>query len=207
MLTELSIVLLVVGLFILAYFMLPTKNTSIIDNAVPGTHKVQSDQLESTKFSYTCWIRIDKFDYGVPKVIFVKGSPDLEHACPALILDGNANTLMVKLDTFGAQETIPITNVSAKKWLHIGLTVEEHSLKVYVNGIQYADHILTNLPKPNQSRVLTSPQGFSGSIANLQFYSRTLEPEEILKLSQTNPSTSESNQVFPPYLSPTWFRS
>ena len=77
MVTELLIVLLVVGLFALAYFLLPTKNTSIIDNAISGTTKIQSDQLESTKFSYTCWIRIDKFDYGVPKIIFVKGSTDL----------------------------------------------------------------------------------------------------------------------------------
>ena len=60
---------------------------------------------EGIEFSYTGWLRIDDFAYryGVPKVIFVKGSADLSTACPALVIDGNTNSLLVKIDTFGAE--------------------------------------------------------------------------------------------------------
>lgn len=207
MLNEILIVLIVLILFGLAWYFLPSTNSSIIVNAVDGNTKIQSRQPELTQFSYTCWLRIDKFDYGKQKIIFVKGSTDLEHACPALLLDGNTNTLLVKLDTFGAQETIPITSISSKKWLHIAMTVREHELKVYVDGIEYANHTLINLPKTNNLTLITSPDGFSGRISNLQFYSRVLDETEINSFSQTNPSTSEEHQIFPPYLHSNWFKN
>jgi hypothetical protein len=207
MLNQLLIVIVVIVLFLLAWYLLPQSNSSIIDTAVDGKQKLQSNQPELTQFSYTCWLRLDKFDYGKQTVIFVKGTPDLDQACPALILDGNTNTLIVKLDTFGAQETVPITSVPAKKWLHVGITVEEHSLKVFIDGIEYAQSTLVNLPKTNTARLLVSPTGFSGRISNLQFYSRVLDESEVKSSASNNPSTNEEKQIFPPYLDSRWFTS
>jgi hypothetical protein len=203
MLTEIIVVSV---LFLLCWYFLAS-GSYIVDDVIDGQTKVQVSEQEKTQFTYMCWIRIDKFDYGEQRVIFVKGSPSLEHACPALVLDGNTNTLLVKIDTFGAQETIPITSVPAKKWMHVGITVEEHELNVYINGIQYAKQTLIQLPKTNSGQVLVSPQGFSGRVAKLQFYPTIVPYSQITAQSKIIPSTDEADQVFPPYFDVSWFRT
>lgn len=203
MLTE----IIVVSVLFLACWYFLASGSYIVDDPIDGQTKVRMTEEEKTQFSYMCWIRVDKFDYGEQKVIFVKGSATLEHACPALVLDGNTNTLLVKIDTFGAQEIIPIISVPAKKWMHVGINVQEHELNVYINGIQYATQTLIQLPKSNSGQVLVSPQGFSGRVAKLQFYPKVLSYSEITAQSKNIPSVSESDQVFPPYFDVSWFRT
>ena len=85
-------------------------STAVIRGAIQdGKKPIQSkqlmprsrDQKEGLTFSYTCWLKIDDFSYryGEPKVVFVKGTEDLKTACPALLVDANSNSLLVKLDT------------------------------------------------------------------------------------------------------------
>jgi hypothetical protein len=207
MITEIIIVIL---FCFFAWYILSSNSggTSLVD-LKDGTKEVISKTKDLTEFSYTCWIRIDDFTYneGIPKIIFVKGSPDLEHACPALLLDSNTNTLLVKLDTFGSQETISVTSIPSKKWMHIALCLKEHEIKVYINGIEYTTHSLVHLPKTNTGQLITSPNGgFSGKIAKLQFYPRTLKYDEVTSQSKDLPSVSEKDQVFPPYFDLNWFK-
>jgi hypothetical protein len=161
------------------------------------------------EFSYTGWLRIDDFSFrfGVPKVIFVKGSADLSTACPALVIDANTNSLLVKIDTFGAQETISVVSVPAKKWLHIAINVNQEAVDVYINGILYAHHILTQLPKQNSGNVLNSPDGgFSGKIVRLEYHPQVLSVSDILARAREAPPTGdEKDQVFPPYFDMSWF--
>jgi hypothetical protein len=161
------------------------------------------------EFSYTGWLRIDDFAFrfGVPKVIFVKGSADLSTACPALLIDANTNSLLVKIDTFGAQETISVVSVPAKKWLHIAINVNQEAVDVYINGILYAHHILTQLPKQNSGNVLNSPDGgFSGKIVRLEYHPQVLSVSDILARAREAPPTGdEKDQVFPPYFDMSWF--
>jgi hypothetical protein len=100
---------------------------SNIDSNVALPQSLNQDQ--GITFSYSCWIRIDDFTYrpGVQKVIFTKGPTDLSSSCPSLLIDGNSNTLLVKLDTFGATEVVPVSNIPAKKWLHVAIVVEQKS--------------------------------------------------------------------------------
>jgi hypothetical protein len=164
---------------------------------------------EGIQFSYTGWLRIDDFGYryGEPKIIFTKGSDDLSVACPALIIDANTNTLLVKIDTFGAQETISVVSVPIKKWLHIAIVVKQDSVDVYINGILYAHHILTQLPKQNTASVLNSPGGgFAGRIVRLEYYPEALSNSEILSQAGKHPPTGdEKDQVFPQYFDMSWF--
>ena len=164
---------------------------------------------EGIQFTYTGWLRIDDFAYryGEPKVIFVKGSADLSVACPALLIDANTNSLLVKIDTFGAQETISVVSVPAKKWLHVGIVVKQESVDVYINGILYAHHILTQLPKQNTSSVLNSPAGgFAGRIVRLEYSPEALSNSEILSKAGEHPPTGdEKDQVFPQYFDMSWF--
>ena len=200
-----TVICVVIILFVLAWYFLPSSGYIIFNG--DGNTQVQSVQSKLTQFSYTTWIRIDSFPYGKQQVIFVKGTPDLQESCPALLIDGNTNTLLVKLDTFASQETVPIVNVPAKKWLHIGITVDEDDLKVYVNGIEYS-HKLIHIPKTNSGQLISSPnKGFSGKIAKLQFYPKVLSSSEMITQSKDYPETDEKDQVFPPYFSTAWFKN
>jgi hypothetical protein len=181
------------------------KTNDIYQNKLP----VSVNRPAGIEFSYTGWLRIDDFAYriGLQKVIFVKGSADLNTACPALVIDANTNTLLVKIDTYGAQETIPIVSVPARKWLHIAISVGQESVDVYVDGILYAHHILTQLPKQNSSSVLTSPDGgFAGRIVRLEYHPQALTVGDVLsKASEQPPTGDEKDQSFPRYFDMSWF--
>ena len=167
------------------------------------------NRADGIEFSYSGWLRIDDFSFkfGVPKVIFVKGSADLTTACPALVIDANTNTLLLKVDTFGVQETISIVSVPAKKWLHFVINVNQEAVDVYINGILYAHHILSQLPKQNSASVLTSPDGgFAGKVVRIQYHPQTLTESDILSKAREQPPTGdEKDQVFPPYFDMSWF--
>jgi hypothetical protein len=181
------------------------KDGQVYRKALPKS----TNRPDGIEFSYSGWLRIDDFafKFGVPKVIFVKGSADLSIACPALVIDGNTNTLLLKVDTFGVQETISIVSVPAKKWLHFVINVNQEAVDVYINGILYAHHILTQLPKQNSASVLTSPDGgFAGKVVRIQYHPQTLTESDILSKARERPPTgNEKDQVFPPYFDMSWF--
>jgi hypothetical protein len=168
------------------------------------------DQKEGLTFSYTCWLKIDSFDYryGEPKVVFTKGSEDLKTMCPALLVDANTNTLLVKLDTFGGTETIPISNIPAKKWIHVAIAVDQDSIDIYINGNLYIHHSLSQVPKQNASTVSTGVAGgFDGKLADLQYYSYLLTPEGVTTaMSNTpQPDPNDIGGPLPPYFDMTWW--
>lgn len=169
------------------------------------------DQKEGMAFSYTCWVRIDDFAYryGQPKVIFTKGSTDLKTMCPALLVDPNTNSLLVKIDTFGGTETIPIGNIPAKKWLHIALAVDQDSVNMYVNGTLYLHHSLSQVPKQNSSTVSTGiAGGFDGKLSNLEYYNYLLTPENVQSAMASTPQPDASEKgvgILPPYFDMSWW--
>ena len=168
------------------------------------------DQKEGMAFSYTCWIKIDDFAYryGQPKVIFTKGSEDLKTMCPALMVDANTNSLLVKLDTFGGTETIPVSNIPAKKWIHVAIAVDQDSVNIYINGNLYIHHSLTHVPKQNNSTVSTGiAGGFDGKIADLQYYSYLLTADSVKTVMESTPQP-DPNDIggpLPPYFDMSWW--
>jgi hypothetical protein len=211
-------VLITIIICLLLWWILNTaSNYDIVDSIRDGkdadvyrkTLPVSVNRPDGIEFSYSGWLRIDDFafKFGVPKVIFVKGSADLSTACPALVIDGNTNTLLLKVDTFGVQETISIVSVPAKKWLHFVINVNQEAVDVYINGIVYAHHILSQLPKQNSASVLTSPDGgFAGKVVRIQYHPQTLTESDILSKAREQPPTgNEKDQVFPPYFDMSWF--
>ena len=208
----------VLGVSGLCYYYLSTptsvSTTGVLDGKKVSTRsgiRESVNQPGGLQFSYTAWLRIDDFTYkyGQQKIIFVKGSPSLNVACPALLIDANTNTLLVKMDTFGSQETISITSVPSKKWLHIAISVNQEALDVYINGIMYAHHTLTQLPRQNSSSLVVSPQGgFAGKIVSIEYRAVALTAGDALKLAAESPpiSSEKGTQVLPPYFAPRWFR-
>jgi len=189
------------------YSIIPVLKDGQQDFTYPGVLPKSVNRPAGIEFSYTGWLKIDDFTYryGTPRIIFVKGTADLSEACPALVIDANTNTLLVKVDTFGAQETISVVSVPAKKWLHIGISVNQEAVDVYINGIMYAHHTLSQLPKQNSGTVLTSPGGgFAGQIVNLEYHPQVLTADSIASKAGERPPVGKDD-VFPPYFDMSWF--
>ena len=196
----------------------PSAYTTIQNAAEDGRTSFRSnkalprskDQSQGITFSYTCWVRIDDFAYryGQPKVIFTKGSEDMKTMCPALLVDANTNSLLVKLDTFGDTETIPISNIPAKKWIHVAIAVDQDAVNVYINGNLYLRHSLTQVPKQNNSTVSTGVAGgFDGKLASLQYYSHLLGPEDVKASMANAPPPDQTAEILPPYFDMSWWTS
>jgi hypothetical protein len=171
---------------------------------------VSLNQDQGITFSYSCWVRIDNFAYrpGVQKVIFTKGPADLSSSCPSLLIDGNTNTLLVKLDTYGATEIVPISNIPAKKWIHVAIVVEQKSVDVYINGVLHTHHSIIQVPRQNSGTVHTGINGgFEGKLANLIYYNYFLKPSDIPALMSNPPQAdpSDSTAPMPPYFDISWW--
>jgi hypothetical protein len=178
---------------------------SSFDSNVSLPESLNQDQ--GITFSYSCWVRIDDFTYrpGKPKVIFTKGPTDLSSSCPSLLIDGNSNTLLVKLDTYGSTEVVPISNIPAKKWLHVVIVVEQKAIDVYINGVIHTHHSIVQLPRQNSGTVHTGVDGgFEGKLANLVYYNYFLKPTDIPALMK-NPPESDLAAPMPPYFDISWW--
>jgi hypothetical protein len=193
-------------------------NRQLVDTAVDGKKQLDTsvalpESLNDPKgiaFSYTCWIRVDDYTYrfGEQKVIFTKGPSDLSSMCPGVLLDGNTNSILVKIDTFGSQETIPIGNLPAKKWFHFAVVVDQDSVDVYVNGIVHTHHTLNQLPRQNPSTVTVGVGGgFDGKLADLQYYNSFLQPKDVAASMGSPPQLDQqdTSAPLPPYFDITWW--
>lgn len=169
-----------------------------------------SKNQKGLEFSYIGWVFIDDFTYryGEPKIVFTKGTPDLKIACPALIIDGNTNSFLVYVDTYGTQEIVPISNITAKKWMHFAIVVDQYSINIYINGVLHTHHTMNQLPRQNGASLITSPKGgFNGKIGLLQYYPRILEPSEVSVLSINPPEMGKDIGIgiLPPYYDTKWW--
>ena len=164
------------------------------------------NQDKGITFAYSCWVSIDNFAYrpGAQKVIFTKGPADLSSSCPSLLIDGNSNTLLVKLDTYGSTEVVPISNIPAKKWLHV-IVVEQKAVDVYINGVLHTHHSIIQMPRQNSGTVHTGVNGgFEGKLANLIYYNYYLAPSDIPALMK-NPPQADGPAPMPPYFDVSWW--
>lgn len=176
----------------------PTKGTEVVSTSLDGTIENASkaylpkslNQTEGLTFGYSCWLKVDNFTYkyGKQKVVFTKGPVDLSAMCPGVFLDGNTNTILVKIDTFGGQEIIPVNNIPAKKWLHFGLVVDQNSIDVYINGLVHTHRTIVQLPKQNSETVHTGIDGgFEGKISNLVYYNYFISPTQMKQFASNPP--------------------
>ena len=159
------------------------------------------NQPQGETFSQAAWIRVDDFSYryGQPKIIFSKGSDDASIAGPALLLDPHTNALLIKMDTFGTQETFAIPNIPAKKWIHVVVAVNQDAVDVQVNGILKSHHTLTQLPRQNTGQLYISPGGgFDGKIGSLDQYAQFVTPADAQSLSASSPSAAKGEEGIGP---------
>ena len=162
------------------------------------------NQEKGLELAVACWVKVDSFAYryGQPKVVFTKGPSDLSTFCPALFIDANSNSFLVKLDTFGGTEIVPVSNIPAKKWIHVAISVGQHAMDIYINGKLYLHHTLINLPKQNNAGLSSGISGgFEGQISGLQYFPYLLSPDQVSTLVSQAPAASPKTETdpVPPY--------
>lgn len=168
------------------------------------------NQPQGLTFSYAAWIKVDDFSYryGQEKVVFIKGPTDLSSMCPGVFFDGNTNSMLIKVDTFGAREVIVVSNISAKKWFHLAIAVDQDSIDVYINGVLYTHRSIPQVPRQNPSTVHVGVGGgFDGQVASLNYYNYFLQPADVKSIMGSPPELDKSTVAAPqpPYYDITWW--
>jgi len=153
-----------------------------------------NNQDTGLTFSYAGWILVNDFNYK-SGTIFSKSD------CPSVSIDLHTNTFLVKINTFGMTETIPINNLPAKKWIHLAIVVQQNDVDIYINGVLYTHHVLSQLPRQNDSSVVIG--SFDGKISNLVYYPYVLT--DIMSLVNNSPNLTQTTYPSPPYFDPTWW--
>ena len=124
---------------------------------------------------------------------------------PGLYLDSTSNSLLVAVDTFGTTETILIPSIPALKWIHFAMVVDQHSVDIYINGLLRKHHTLGQLPQLNDS-VVSIGSNWSGVIARLTYYARSLNYTEIKKMvSEPLPNDLDRKAAGPNYFDISWY--
>jgi hypothetical protein len=197
---------------------LSSTSNQIVGSAVDGKKQFDSgitlptsiNQQQGLTFSYACWFRVDDFSYryGQEKVLFIKGATDLSSMCPGVFLDANTNSLLVKVDTFGSREVVVVSSLTAKKWLHLAIAVDQDSIDVYMNGVLYTHRSIPQVPRQNSSSVHVGVGGgFDGKISSLNYYNYFLQPADVKSImgSPPEPDKTEVSAPQPPYYDITWW--
>lgn len=152
----------------------------------PGTLPRSFNQEQGATFTYTGWLLFNDFtfNYGEKRMIFSKGD------CPGVYLDSTSNGVLVVIDTYGSKESILISNLPAKKWIHFGLVVDQDSVDIYINGVIRQHHTLAQLPKQNDKSITLGSDtvGWDGVLSDLTYHSRSLTSSEVDELSRTVPT-------------------
>lgn len=159
------------------------------------------NQAEGLTYSYTTWILIKDFTtgYGQRRRIFSKNDS------PGVYLDSTSNSLVVAIDTYGTTETILIPNLSAMKWIHLAVVVDQHSVDIYINGILRKHHTLSQLPQLNDAAVAIGG-GWNGVIARLTYFARSLNYVEIKEMvKEPVPDDLERKAAGPNYFDISWY--
>jgi hypothetical protein len=160
------------------------------------------NQPQGETFSYSGWILVNDFtlNYGQKREIFTKGD------CPGVYLDSTSNSILVVVNTYGAPESILISNLPAKKWIHLGIVVDQDAVNIYINGVIRQHHTLAQLPKQNNDPVTIGGVGWDGVLSNLTYYSRSLSASEIDGLSKNVPTDDlHVPPAGPQYFDMSWY--
>jgi len=192
------VTIIIVGLILwrVFYYKQPTDVIDILTGSISGKEAktVQGNKIsrsfnqkEGATFTYTGWILMKDFtyNYGQKRLIFTKDD------CPGLYLDTTSNSLLVVIKTFGnTPETILISNITANKWMHFAIVVDQDSVDIYINGVVRQHHTLNQLPKQNESAITmgsNAAAGWNGVLANLQYTPRSLSAGEVAALTANVP--------------------
>lgn len=172
---------------------------------VPGT-QLQSGPPEN--YTHSIWLNILDYSthYDKKKVVLWRESSTKGGVAPMVYLDANVNNLVVAIsqigeDIIGAAEC-NISNIPIQTWFNVIITLNSRTLDVYFNGKLVKSCILFNGMKRPSPYKVNSPLhvcaaplnsaggpwvgGFSGQVANVDFYPHSVNPSEAYAIYKSN---------------------
>lgn len=185
-------VLGLVALFVyLLYWMRPKTDTQFILAGTQAGNIKSSQRLglplslnepEGIAFTYSLWFLVRDYNvgYGTKRTILRKGD------CPGIYLASTPNDLLIAVKTYGATESVLISNIPALKWMHLAVVVNQQSVDVYINGTLRQHHTLGQLPDQNDEPIEIGGD-WDGVVGNVQYFPRTLSYNEIHTLASAEP--------------------
>lgn len=209
----LTVVILVAILAAIFYFVRyaapKTDAVTLVMDSQPGSTETRISSIlprsfnepEGATFSYSMWILVKDFTtgYGTRRNVFSQGD------CPGVYLDSTSNGLIVAVKTFGSTETILIPNISAMKWIHLAIVVNQQAVDVYINGTLRQHHTLSQLPDQSNESAIIGP-GWNGVVGRVVYYPRSLTYAEVREMSQQAPPPDMIPKIGTPnYFDISWY--
>ena len=191
------------------------KNATVITQDPSNENSItlyRSHEKDGLEFTYTMWLCFMdlQYNFGKWKHIFHKGNKDAyPNRAPGLWLHPKDNILRVYMNTYdNILEYIDIDNIPLKKWIHVGIVVNQKTLDVYFNGKLRKRRELSSVPRQNFGNVwINMFGGFDGFISNFRYYRNSLEYNDMEKIVKKGPSgevCGDTGQL-PPYLDDNWW--
>jgi hypothetical protein len=182
---------------------------TIVNGSQPGDTPVTRsivlpasfNQPQGAVYSYTGWILVKDFTvgYGERRNILSKGD------APGIYLDSTSNSLVFAVKTYGTTETILVPGISAMKWIHFAMVVDQSSVDIYINGTLRQHHTLGQLPDQTDDPIVMGP-GWSGVLARVNYFPRAVSVQEIRKdASAPLPDSMERTVSGPNYFDMSWY--
>ena len=153
----------------------------------------------SGESSVQFWMFIKDWDYkfGQAKDVLKRvSSTNPAHVGPRVQLSPSENTLDVAVSLFpsgreqapagvsgvssaGDLQTCSVENVPLQTWFSVSITVFQRNLDIYLNGRLVKSCVLQGVPRIAIGDIILADNGgFSGSICNVNAYSKMIGPEE-----------------------------
>jgi hypothetical protein len=148
------------------------------------------------EYTYSCWFYVQDWYYRFNdwKAIYVKGPTSGDPVAvggmnPGVYLYPETNNLLVSIATYNnPKEQVSVSNIPLQKWVHLTVVLNNRTVDVYVNGKLERSKVLAGVPKLNADKVSVAPnQGFFGKISRLQYFARSLKPDEVYSVYQNGP--------------------
>jgi len=235
------LILFNLGIAIIGYFSDPSPDPYLVNGLIEGTfskvvkqdpkqtNSIQifrsNDQSKGMEFTWSTWLYLNDIGTEVGKYqhVFSKGDGNIDTTTnlskvnngPGLYIKPNENTLHIIMDTVSPNDnntTIDIDNIPIKKWIHVGLRLQNTVLDVYINGVIVNRLLLSNTPKQNYGDVyICQNGGFYGKLSNLRYFGRALNVFEINNIVSAGPNLKIADEAKPvggyKYLSSQWYSS
>jgi len=160
----------------------------------------------TNELSFSAFIKFDLLN--APQyIVFTKNNANSNFESYALvtaIVNGNYRFRVHKGDGTGSTTLITgTTNIQIGTWYHVAITMDNSNLNIYVNGVlentittshsfNYQNNKKVYLGGTNESS-FNGP--FNGSLDNVRFYNRFLNPAEITSLLILDPVCLPATQL------------
>lgn len=163
-------------------------------------------------FTYAFWVYIDEWAHNSDKnkVIIRRGSTGIgEVDSLKIYLTPTINNMKFDLGTMDSSttgstssngvKTCTLNNIPLQRWVNIILTVNNRAADMYLDGKLVNTCISENVLKENASQDIDickaeagtgqESSGFKGSISNVIYYTRTINPREAYSIYKEGPGS------------------